>query len=99
VQLHTSDPCKSTCAITKNSLTTSLFYSFYYDGFSRNPYRWLVNGPQASEPLCLYSLKVPIGKPDVGNSAAELVLNVVKSETEEEMWDVDALRKKLFPGR
>jgi hypothetical protein len=47
----------------------------------------------------LYSLKVPIGKPDVGNSAAELVLNVVKSETEEEMWDVDALRKKLFPGR
>lgn len=73
--------------------------SFYYDGFTRNPYRWLTSGPQASENLCLYSLKVPMGKHDVGNTAAaELVLNVVKYETQEEMEAVNALKNRLFPG-
>ncbi|KAJ9097697.1 hypothetical protein QFC21_004734 [Naganishia friedmannii] len=85
--------------VKRYSTSTHLGSIFYYDGFTRNPHRWLTSGPQSLEPLCLYSLIVPVGKHDVGNTAAELVLNIVKSESEDEKDALVALRKKLFPGK
>ncbi|KAJ9123980.1 hypothetical protein QFC22_000771 [Naganishia vaughanmartiniae] len=86
-------------AVKRYSTSTHLGSIFYYDGLTRNPHRWLASGPpQASQSLCLYSLKVPIGKHDVGNTAAELVVNFLRSETEEEAWAVTKLQERLFPG-
>jgi hypothetical protein len=75
--------------------------SFYYDGHTRSPSRWLLPSPSSNDTLCLYSLHVPAAP--LSNSSApppatSLVLNVVKTSNGQERNHVETLRRRLFPG-
>jgi hypothetical protein len=88
---QTSQTCTSTLTTGLPILT---LHSFYFDGHTRNPHRWLLPSAQA-EPLCLYSLQIPHSTSTDTPSPTSLILNPT---TTDEKALVDALRRRLFPG-
>lgn len=82
---------------TTHILNVSPPRSFYYDGHTRNPCRWLLPAPSATDTLCLYSLHVPHSAA-VSSAPTSLVLNLVNATDERERRLLDILRRRLFPG-
>ena len=77
--------------------------SFYFDGHTRNPCRWLIpTSSPVADPLCLYSLQIPHTGPPLTAaplpSPTSLILNIINPSTTEERRLIDDLRRKLFPG-